>query len=504
MLACQLISSCAAVGISDSADNIEKEKQKLLRSTQDVKSDQNPKSAADKYDQYAKFCADKEDWTTAKEYFDKAISVSEKAGFTYETALHCQNAAWAEHQRYYQDQSYKPDLSYAKKAVESADKVYGKDKNDYFLWTLGDLQIDRGEISDAKNSIQHALAIASKTGGKASVYHLIEISRLHAYEHDWDASLDTFLEAYSLAKTESGNFNSYLNDYFVSLNNANPERSQIDFSEAKLALAANDFDKLDSIINQTAKNHERLADGEWLIDKLYKAICPYSNGPESKWQNILDKLSAWTKHNPNSANAKIALAKTYVSYAWNARGSGWADTVSKTGWKKLNERLVLAAKELQTAEKLGINNPCLYTAWASLALGQGWKKDKYDTLIQKCNKEFPAYLTIKMDKAYYLQTRWYGEAGEWETYIAREAALEPDNEKDTTYAQLVWSVDRMRIFKNIFAENKLLDWPRVKAGMQKIIQMHPKDISVRAEYIKLALAASDEQAMKDAFKIPVK
>jgi len=507
LLTVLLLSGCAAQtdferGTAIKDENPDKAKQLMLKGIEHIKPSYDQKAVADMYDKYANLCADQDDWKTAKEYFDKAISTSENSKSYYEMALHCHNAAWAEHERFRQDHSYKPGLIYAKRAVQAADKSYGVDKTDFFLWTLGQIYIDRGEIPQAKECLDRALAILQKTNSKPTDYALTTLARLYAYEHQWDKSLETILQANALSKGDSTN--STTNDYFVALSDANPEKNKTDFSQAQLALAACNFDKLDALANQIRTHKENLADGEWRIDKLYDALALPSDSSEDKWQPYLNKLRAWTEHNPKSITAKIALAKAYVRYAWKARGSSWANKVKDSAWKKMNDRLALADAQLQLASKLSTDCPCLYTTWTNVALGQDWEMKKYNSLLDKCAKEFPTYITVKMSKAYYLQPRWNGQPGEWEAYAKDVAAKEPSAISDTTYAQIVWSIDRRRMYDNIFSDNPKLEWPQVKRGMQKIIDDHPGDTAVRAEYIKLALQAKDDQALKDTFKTPVK
>jgi hypothetical protein len=48
----------------------------------------------------------------------------------------------------------------------------------------------------------------------------------------------------------------------------------------------------------------------------------------------------------------VALALAYLDYASDARGTGYANTVSETGWKLFSERTAEARRILKEASKL--------------------------------------------------------------------------------------------------------------------------------------------------------
>ncbi len=55
---------------------------------------------------------------------------------------------------------------------------------------------------------------------------------------------------------------------------------------------------------------------------------------------------------PDSITARVALAGSWVGYAADARGDGYADTVSQENWKLFKERVANAHNELIEAKKL--------------------------------------------------------------------------------------------------------------------------------------------------------
>lgn len=66
----------------------------------------------------------------------------------------------------------------------------------------------------------------------------------------------------------------------------------------------------------------------------------------------LARLDAWVQARPRSAWARTARGKLLVSWAWQARGSGYADSVTEEGWRLFRERLLRARQDLEAAVEL--------------------------------------------------------------------------------------------------------------------------------------------------------
>lgn len=74
-------------------------------------------------------------------------------------------------------------------------------------------------------------------------------------------------------------------------------------------------------------------------------------------------LEGWLAARPNSPTTWLVRGMHAVQWAWEARGSGWSDTVAAQGWKDFRERLALAERELQRAAELAPADP---TPWVHL------------------------------------------------------------------------------------------------------------------------------------------
>jgi len=490
-------------GMSLKNSNPDEAQRLILKAINEAKESKiGGRDIAKMYLQYGLFSAAEKDWGTARKYFDQAfILLDELKDYSLEADC-CQSAAWAEHCEYWNNHSWKPEVDYEKKAVEAASKNGGEKSTEYYLWTLGNLYIDRGEFKEAEESFNKATAILSNTGQKTTAYDLSSLARLYAAQHQWDKSLETFLKAHELGLHEKDDVRLVDSGYLrTALAEANPDKNKYDFSEVRVLLERKDFDKLDQIAQKLRTEQEVLPNGQWRLDKFYEDLFYLQYTDSGKqWQSYLNSLLDWTVHNPDSPTAHIALAYAYMRYAWRVRGDGESFSVSPSGWQFMKERLKKAEAQLHEAEALSTKCPHMYAVWANIALGQGHKKADYDKKIEKCAKDFPTYLTLKMSKNYFLLPRWYGDSGEWEKRTKELADKVGGIDGDVLYAQMIWDLDYIEVFNNIFSDNQGLDWQRVKRGMQEIIKRYPHDTIVRAELIKLALQAKDDKTAKEAFK----
>jgi len=102
----------------------------------------------------------------------------------------------------------------------------------------------------------------------------------------------------------------------------------------------------------------------------------------------------------------------YVHAAWNARGNGWANSVSEHGWELFRERLDKAAEILEAAYDRYPKEGEIARKMISVELGQGQGKDRMELWFQRAIKADPDDFDAYTAKEWYLQPRWYGSVDE--------------------------------------------------------------------------------------------
>ena len=116
------------------------------------------------------------------------------------------------------------------------------------------------------------------------------------------------------------------------------------------------------------KNKDTFPGGMWKVHTIYLALeKPALHATAKDWTKHIELLQKWSDRNPESITARVALAEAYVNEGWQARGNGYADTVSKDGWSIFENRAKRARETLERASKLSTKCPEWYvaTGWAS-------------------------------------------------------------------------------------------------------------------------------------------
>ncbi|MBI3271729.1 MAG: DUF4034 domain-containing protein [Planctomycetes bacterium] len=225
------------------------------------------------------------------------------------------------------------------------------------------------------------------------------------------------------------------------------------------------FAELDQLADKLFAEKTRNDEGDWELEGFYDALDePPDPAAAGAWERMFERFERWEKRLPGSPTALAAHGEALTGHAWAARGNDWASNVHDEQWRGFRERLVAAKALLERAEALPKRVPGVYTALQTVALGQGWPREKYEELFRKAVALEPAYTEFYRRKATYLLPRWHGAPGDWERFAAEAAAATKRTLGLALYAQIVLSV------KDFADEDELLtgshvDWPRLRQGL---------------------------------------
>lgn len=115
------------------------------------------------------------------------------------------------------------------------------------------------------------------------------------------------------------------------------------YHETLGAFDAKDFEKLESLAekycaerNDPKKDRDNIRQYFWVLGEW---------GDVSKREQKIETVKTWRKVYPESVPARIAHAMLLIKSAWDARGSGYADSVSEEQFKIFHERIIARAPE---------------------------------------------------------------------------------------------------------------------------------------------------------------
>ena len=258
---------------------------------------------------------------------------------------------------------------------------------------------------------------------------------------------------------------------------------------------ASKFDELEALASQLRSERGRFGNGSWKIVQFYESLSCTSDEPEGMWQLHAHIHENWDAAKPRSITAHVAHADFLTDYAWRARGSGFANTVTKEGWRLFSERLAKAKELLDESADFEPKCPVWWRVRMTIARGQGWSWDDYERLFQEAKTFEPAFWGYDVAKATYLLPRWHGQPGEWEYALTLEDNR-PNGLGLETYARVVYALNGY--YKNIFRETHA-SWPQTRDGFELIRQRYPDSLELLSGYCRLACLAEDRVVARKLF-----
>jgi hypothetical protein len=258
------------------------------------------------------------------------------------------------------------------------------------------------------------------------------------------------------------------------------------------------FSELDCLADAARAGKTRFSGGTWKLHYIYFGLSePRPGHPtEEDWQQHMELMDRWKQSNPHSVTQPIALAESYINYAWSARGDGYADTVSESGWKLYGERIAKAKAILDAAADLADKCPEWYIAMHEVAVGQSWGAALDAALIQQAVAFEPTYQYFYQVHAAYLLPKWSGEDGDASRFAEDSANHVGGDAGDILYFQIAGEF----VCNCQEPEFNHFSWPRLQKGFAALEKERGVSLLAVNRFAKMASEFEDFVAADDAFK----
>lgn len=253
------------------------------------------------------------------------------------------------------------------------------------------------------------------------------------------------------------------------------------------------YAELEALAHDYRTSRKSFPTGTWHLERFYDGFEIPRSEPDERWLNHISKLRAWIRKSPQSITPRVALADAWVSFAWKARGAGYADTVTDRAWTLYFARLEEAEKLLAAARRLQEKCPFAGAVLLRVALGQSWDRKRYDTVFQQAVTSHPGY-PYHSARAYYLLPRWHGEPGEWEADLSKSADSIGGKAGDLLYARVVWGVSGFH--GNVFKE-ATVSWDRIERGFEVMEEEFPQSLYTASMRAYLAIMSGNRDAARN-------
>ncbi len=200
------------------------------------------------------------------------------------------------------------------------------------------------------------------------------------------------------------------------------------------------FKELDCLADHARTGKERLPGGMWKIKEVYAGLSEPVQYPmhatQADWSLLLKRLRQWAALRPKSITARVALASAYIYYATDARGDGYANTVTESGWRLFRERTASAKQILQNASLLSSKCPEWYLAMLLVAENQDWDFTRKRDLFEKATRLEPDYYYYARVFASHLLPKWGGDRETTENFTQEIADRVGGDQGDILYFQI--------------------------------------------------------------------
>ncbi len=148
-------------------------------------------------------------------------------------------------------------------------------------------------------------------------------------------------------------------------------------------------------------------EAEELCSQVWKA-CEINDGARSEIEQLLLPTAErlWSEQ----AFTHLLKGKIHIKKAWDARGTGFADTVTSKGWEAFKENLKISDKALRKAWELEKKDTAIPLAMISVCVGEELPRAEMEIWFNRAMQIDPACFAAVQAKANYLDPKWYGSA----------------------------------------------------------------------------------------------
>lgn len=216
----------------------------------------------------------------------------------------------------------------------------------------------------------------------------------------------------------------------------------------------------------------------------------------------LDALGAILQRGrPRSVLSRVFRGEGYMDYAWDARGSGWANSVTEDGWKLMKERLAVAEEELTAAWALDPTHSAAADGMVHILIGIGGGRERMEEWFKRAMAVNPYDATACSYKVNYLEPKWHGSNADLLAF-GRECLKTGD-----WYSDVPFTLADVHILlaRNSGDVSAYFRKPEVWKDMEEVyetgLKARPKDSQLRTRYLKMAMFAEKWELADRLFKL---
>jgi len=208
-------------------------------------------------------------------------------------------------------------------------------------------------------------------------------------------------------------------------------------------IARKQFRNLDAFVKEFDRHY---TGGKTYRSEFYRKFQyydDYNHVDAGKYhEQYRSNLQEWCDLNPDAGAPSIAMAGYEIYLAWYARGNGFSDTVTKSGWEKFYSHINRAKEILENAPEASKQDPHYYSLLITIHLASGSSIKDVQSVFEAGQNVEPTYINLYLGMTNYLQPKWYGSNfDDWVKWLdesLKHSSLS-DEEKLVIYGTVVRS-----------------------------------------------------------------
>ena len=223
---------------------------------------------------------------------------------------------------------------------------------------------------------------------------------------------------------------------------------------------------------------------------------------EPDWSKSAARVKAIKDQYPKEPAGALLEASYWMNYAWNVRGSGFANTVSPDAWKLFYERLEKAEKVILDSRDYASAYPGWYKLLIAVQKQLGRPAPDLDKVFFEAMYRFrpqQGATNIAIEMLTYLLPKW---GGNWDTVETMINWMTEHTKEDLGTG--IYSVLYEFAIANEFTETKKAfkethaTWSKLKRSIQDNIKRFPESVSLKAGLMVWSCTAEDYKTYADA------
>jgi membrane associated rhomboid family serine protease len=257
-----------------------------------------------------------------------------------------------------------------------------------------------------------------------------------------------------------------------------------------------DFARLESLLNQYAGALEDLPDGSSRIEGLVGGLHDLFTYGALTTDEVFGRTADWRRSVKGSIFAELIEAMAFEDWAYAARGTGGASTISGQNQALYAYRAEMAAAALSELENRAAEYPLWYTLSMDVGVDQAkdkeTAKEKLRPIFERGVKIAPNYRALYGRMLRILMPRWFGSYEEVDQFInaiyaqsAPARGYERYTELYSMYARM--EGDDLDLFKDTPAF-----WSGMRTGFYGLVKRYPTSDAILNSFANFACRAGDK------------